>query len=71
MSNTNLNKILANRVKLMLDFFFRVKRWSVLIFFILFAVSALAAGLTVKFSVVHIILGCVTAIFFLLFLIRF
>ena len=68
MSNTNLNKILANRAKLMLDFFFRVKRWSVLVFFILFAVSALAAGLTVKYDVVHIILGCVTAIFFLLFL---
>ena len=68
MSNVNLNKILPNRVKLMLDFFFRVKHWSVLIFFILFALTAIASGLTVQYEVVHIILGCVTAIFFLLFL---
>ena len=68
MSNVNLEKLLRKRKELLLNFFFRVKRWSTLIFFILFAVSAIVAGLTTKFNVVHIIFGCLTVVFFLLFL---
>ena len=68
MSVVNLDKIMRNRVKLMLNFFFRVKCWSVLIFGILLVLSIVASALTLDYKTVHIILGCVTAVFFLLFL---
>ena len=67
-NNEILTKILPNRVKLMQDFFFRVKHWSILICFIVFALTAIVSGLTVQYEDVHIILGCITAIAFLLFL---
>ena len=68
MNEEVLNRILPNRVKLMLDFFFRVKGWSILVCFILFALAAIASGLTVQSKEIHIIFGCVTALFFLLLL---
>ena len=38
MAQINLEKILKKRSKLLLDFFFRVKGWSILVSFIIFTI---------------------------------
>jgi hypothetical protein len=68
MAEMKLEKILKNRVKLLLNFFFKVKSWGVLVCFILLVIGAVASYFTVPYQVAHIISGCVTAVFFVLFL---
>ena len=70
MAQINLQKILKKRTKLLLDFFFRVKGWSILICFILLGISSYVSYYTLsnENGLVHLIAGCVTALVFLAFL---
>ena len=68
MAQTKMEKILKNRVKLLLNFFFNVKCWSALIFFLLFVGGCVAAFFTLSNPIVHYICGGVSALLFLLFL---
>ena len=70
MTDMNLNKILKNRTKLLFRFFFRVHCLSVLVFFLILAVSAAVSYFTVgnENAMVHLISGSVSALAFLLFL---
>ena len=70
MTQIRLDKILKKRDKRLLDFFFRVKCLSVLVMFILLAVSCLVCYLTVdpENNLPHLIVGGVTILVFLLFL---
>jgi hypothetical protein len=70
MAHINLEKILKKRSKLLLDFFFRVKGWSILVCFILFGIGCLVSYYTLdsEYNLAHLISGCVTAFLFLAFL---
>lgn len=68
MTDMNLEKILRNRVKLLLNFFFNVKCWSVLIFLILLVLGCVASYFTIEYSTIHIICGAVTGLIFLFLL---
>lgn len=68
MSNVNLKKVLKKRTKLLLNFFFRVKCLSVLVFFILLVIGIIVSAVTLDNSTAHLISGCVTALIFVLFL---
>ena len=70
MTDMNLEKILRNRVKLLLNFFFNVKCWSVLIFLILLVLGCVASYFTIEYSTIHIICGAVTGLIFLFLLFR-
>lgn len=68
MSEIKMEKILKKRVKLLLNFFFKVKHWSVLIFFILLVGGCVASYFTLSNTIVHYICGCASALVFLFFL---
>ena len=68
MTEIKLEKILKKRVMLLQNFFFNVKCWSVLVFFILLVLACVGSYLTINNTIVHYIFGCATALVFLLFL---
>lgn len=62
----NKKQLLRKRVKLMFNFFFKVRSKLIILFVLLLAGSATAAYFTVANPLAHYILGSVTALFFLL-----
>lgn len=70
MANINLEKILKKRTTLLLRFFFKVHRLTVLFFAVLLAIMSFVSYKTLnpENQKLHIILGCVTAVVFLFFL---
>ena len=68
MADIKFEKILKKRVKLLLNFFFNVKCWSVLVFFILLVIGCVASYFTLVNTIVHFICGSVSILIFLFFL---
>ncbi len=70
MTRINLDKILKKRSKLLLDFFFRVKGWSILVTFVLLLIASFVSYKTLdnENSIYHLISGSITSLIFLAFL---
>ena len=68
MTEMKLEKILGKRVKLLLNFFFKVRSWGVVVCLILMVLAGIASYFTLPYGWVHTLCGCLTALFFLLFL---
>ena len=62
----NKTRLFKKRVKLMFNFFFRVKSKLILLFLVLLAGCAVGSYFTVENLTAHYILGSLTALFFLL-----
>lgn len=68
MTELKLKKLLAKRTKLLYNFFLRRRSFSIVFFLIVLVASAVATYFTIPYQLAHLILGGVTILAFLGFL---